>query len=356
MTDDNETGDRPVLAGRKRPRQRRPTLKTIADLTGLGVSTVSQSLRGLASLKPETRQLIADTARAIGYVPDRAGVRLRTGKTNVIALVLSNQPRFGTYTQQLIAGVGDGVAGTSYHVNVVPDAHADSAETVRRILAADAVDGLIVTHTTPRDVRVRLLLDAGLPFVTHGRTEFQNEHPFHDFHAEIFAERAVERLAALGCRKLMLAHSATNTMNYRTIVAAFSAACADAGVTCEIAADDLVSLGGYEQVRAFGTALARRADHPDGVVCNAEQYALALASGFRAAGIEIGGAIKLVCKETSGIVPIVFPDCDGLFEDVHAAGRELVRLLLRRIDGDRPLDALQTLAEPTPRWRCPPTP
>lgn len=353
MSDDSETR-RPWQAGAKRPGPRRATLKTIADLTGLGVSTVSQSLRGLASLKPETRQLIADTAREVGYVPDRAGVRLRTGKTNVIALVLSNQPRFGTYAQQMIAGVGDGVVGTPYHVNVVPDANAGDAETVRRILASDTVDGLIVTHTTPRDARVRLLIDAGVPFVTHGRTEFLAEHPFHDFHSEAFAELAVARLAALGCRRLMLAHSANTTMNYRNIVIAFEAACADLGVVGTVAAEDFVSLGDYDNVRVFGETLARRPERPDGIICNAELYALALASGLRAGGIEIGHEVKLVTKETSGIVPIVFPACDGVYEDVQAAGRDLVRLLLHRIDGDRPLDALQTFGAPEPRWRCPP--
>lgn len=352
MTDESAIRRGTRKHGAKRSGPPRPTLKTIADLTGLGVSTVSQSLRGLATLKPETRQLIADTARQIGYVPDRAGVRLRTGRTGVIALVLSSRSQSGNFAQQMIAGVGEGVAGTHYHVNVVPDPGGGDAASVRQILAADAVDGLIVTHTAPRDARVRLLLDENIPFVTHGRTEMRAEHAFHDFHAEAFAELAVERLVSLGCRRLLLAHSTTDTMNYRTIVATFLAACAAAGVAAETASEDLVSLGGYDRVRLFGGELAQRRQRPDGIVCNAELFALALASGLRDGGVEIGREVKLVCKETSGIVPIVFPHCDGIFEDVRAAGRELVRLLLHRIDDDRALEKLQTFSEPSPRWRC----
>lgn len=354
MSDDSTTRSSPARAGARRPAQRRPTLKTIADLTGLSVSTVSQSLRGLASLKLETRQLIADTARQIGYVPDRAGVRLRTGRTSVITLVLSSRFHSGDFARQMIAGVGEGVAGTNYHVNVVPDANDGDASTVRHILSSDTADGLIITHTTPRDARVQLLIEAGFPFVAHGRTDFMAEHAFHDFHAEAFAQMAVERLVALGCRRLMLAQSATDTMNYRNIVSAFRAACDRAGVVSEAAEEDFISLGGYDNVRLFGRRLAGRADRPDGIVCNNEPYALALGSGLQSGGAMIGEEVKLVCKETSGLVPIVFPDADGIYEDVCAAGRELVRLLLHRIDGDRPLDMLQTYAKPTPRWRCPP--
>ncbi|RYG95011.1 MAG: LacI family transcriptional regulator, partial [Alphaproteobacteria bacterium] len=67
---------------------KRATLKTISEITGLSLSTVSLSLRGGASLKEETRRKVAEAAALVGYIPDRAGVRLRTGKTNVIALVL----------------------------------------------------------------------------------------------------------------------------------------------------------------------------------------------------------------------------------------------------------------------------
>ena len=60
-----------------KPTRQRATLRTIAELTGLSQSTVSLSLRGGASLKEETRRRIAEVAASVGYVPDRAGVRLR---------------------------------------------------------------------------------------------------------------------------------------------------------------------------------------------------------------------------------------------------------------------------------------
>ena len=67
----------------------RPTLRSLAEITGLGVSTVSQALRDNPEIAEETRRRVKLAAQQAGYRPDRAGVRLRTGKTNVITLILN---------------------------------------------------------------------------------------------------------------------------------------------------------------------------------------------------------------------------------------------------------------------------
>ncbi|MEL6809546.1 MAG: LacI family DNA-binding transcriptional regulator, partial [Pseudomonadota bacterium] len=61
----------------------RPTLKTIARLSGLAVPTVSRALSDAPDIGKDTKRRIRDIAKRIGYRPNRAGVRLRTGRTNV---------------------------------------------------------------------------------------------------------------------------------------------------------------------------------------------------------------------------------------------------------------------------------
>ena len=75
----------------------RPTLKTIAYMTGLGISTVSRALKNGPEIGEATRARVQLIARQIGYRPNRAGVRLRTGKTNVITVVLNAQDQAGGF-------------------------------------------------------------------------------------------------------------------------------------------------------------------------------------------------------------------------------------------------------------------
>lgn len=331
-------------------RGERVTLKTIAEMTGLSLSTVSLSLRGGTTLKQETRDRVAAAAATLGYVPDRAGVRLRTGKTNVVTLVLDGAEDSIDFARQMIQGIGQAIAGTRYHLNVTPEfERGQSTDTIRYILDSRAADGVIITHTTPDDRRVEMMMEAGFPFVSHGRTRFAQPHAFHDFHAEAFARQAVDRLAAKGCKQVMLIIGDDRTTNFRNITGAFEAAVSAAGVVGEVLQEG-AARGQPAEGRALGLALAQRQNRPDGIVCGSEMRTIALVGGLQEGGLVPGKGIELVYKQTSGILPTLFPRLDSIQEDVFAAGIELTQLLLRRIEGE-PVEDLQTLAEPILHWR-----
>lgn len=328
---------------------RRVTLKTIAEVTGLSLSTVSLSLRGGTTLKQETRDKVNEAARALGYVPDRAGVRLRTGKTNVIALVLDGSEDSIDFARNMIQGIGHAIKGTRYHLTVIPEFERHlSTDTINYILSNRTADGVIITHTGPRDPRVQMMIDADFPFVSHGRTEFYTPHAYHDFHSEDFAALAVRRLAGKGCRNLMLVIGDDSTTNYHNIVTSFRKEAARAGIETRVL-EGTAQLSPAE-TRKVGLDLAVAQDRPDGIICDSEMRTIALVGGLTEGGVTLGREVQLIYKQTSGILPTLFPQMDSIREDVFAAGGELTRLLLRRIEG-APVKELQTLAEPQPHWR-----
>lgn len=327
----------------------RVTLRTIAEVTGLSLSTVSLSLRGGTTLKQETRDKVNAAAQALGYVPDRAGVRLRTGKTNVIALVLDGAEDSIDFARQMIQGIGHGIKGTRYHLTVIPEFERHlSADTIRYVLDNRTADGVIITHTGPRDRRVQMMIDADFPFVSHGRTEFYTPHPYHDFHSEAFAEMAVERLAAKGCSKVMLVIGDDSTMNHHNIVTAFHKTAARAGMDARV----LENTQGMPpaEMRRVAFELGSSVDLPDGIILDSEMRTISLVSGLQEAGVVPGRDVQMIYKQTSGILPTLYPQMDSIREDVFAAGMELTRLLIERISG-ADAHTLQTIAEPERQWR-----
>ncbi|MHA6689633.1 LacI family transcriptional regulator [Devosia sp. A449] len=338
-----------IADSKTRAAGQRVTLRTIAEVTGLSLSTVSLSLRGGTTLKQETRDKVAEAAKALGYIPDRAGVRLRTGKTNVIALVLDGAEDSIDFARQMIQGIGHAIKGTRYHLTVIPEFERHhSAETIRYILDNRTADGVVITHTGPRDKRVQMMIDADFPFVSHGRTEFYTPHPYHDFHSEVFAAMAVERLASKGCQRAMLVIGDDSTTNYHNIVTAFHRATARAGLEARV----LEGTQGLPpaEIRKLGLDLAGQPDRPDGIICDSEMRTIALVGGLQEGGLVLGRDVQLIYKQTSGILPTLFPSMDSIREDVFAAGGELTHLLLRRIEGSDSA-SLQSLSEPQPHWR-----
>jgi LacI family transcriptional regulator len=336
----------------KKPKNsgKRATLHTISEVTGLSPSTVSLALRGGQRLKAETYKRVSEAAAQLGYVPNRAGVRLRTGKTYVIALVLERADETIDFARYLIQGIGHAIKGTRYHMNVIPEfGRRDSVESIRHILENRTADGVIITHTSARDPRVQLLMDHDFPFVTHGRTEFYSPHASHDFHSEEFVRLAVERIAQKGSRRLVLVLGRDTTYNYHTIVTAYERATARLGLEATVASSrvDSTTLGAMRQ---FGRDLARVTPHYDGIICDSELRSICLIPGLADEGVTIGKDVHFICKQTSNLLPTLYPQIDTIEEDVLAAGAELARLLIRRISGTPPME-LQTLGEPRVHWQ-----
>jgi LacI family transcriptional regulator len=335
--------------GADSPSGKRATLRTIAELTGFSQSTVSLSLRGGTTLKEETRRRVAEAAAQVGYVPDRAGVRLRTGKTNVLALVLDRVDESIDFAKNLMQGIGQTIKGTRYHLNVTTEFDRSySLESVRYILTSRAADGVILTHTSPQDPRVALLMEAGFPFITHGRTDFAAPHPYVDFHSEVFAELAVRRLAEKGCSNVLVVVGGDTTTNYQNILSGLERTAGPLGMTIEVVHHEYRAASAA--MRQVGRDVARMKKRPDGIICDNELRSICIISGLIDEGVAIGPDIRFICKQTSDLLQTLYPAIDTIAENVLWEGSELARLLIRRITGE-PAAALQTLSEPVPHWR-----
>jgi len=336
--------------GGVKPGAKRATLRTISELTGLSPSTVSLALRGGERLKPETYRKVTEAAAQLGYVPDRAGVRLRTGKTNVIALVLERTDETIDFARYLIQGIGHAIQGTRYHLNVTPEFGTDvTVDAIRYIMENKTADGVIITHTTARDPRVQLMMDHNFPFVTHGRTEFYTPHPYNDFHSEEFVRLALERMAQKGRKRVLLVVGREITYNYHTIVTAYQRMGARFGIETQLISP-AVDRPSSAEMREFGREIARMSPRPDGIICDSELRSIFMIAGFEDAGLVTGRDIHFICKQTSDLLPGLYPQIDTIEEDVLAAGMELARLLIRRIDGEA-AENLRTLGEPKVHWR-----
>ena len=64
------------------------TIKDIGRAIGVSHATVSRALNGSPLVKPDTRALVLETARSMGYRPDSAARMLRGSTANIIGFVL----------------------------------------------------------------------------------------------------------------------------------------------------------------------------------------------------------------------------------------------------------------------------
>ena len=83
---------------------RRPTLKDIADVTGLSMSTVSRALNGSPRIGRRTRERIEREAARLGYQADLAGSLLRAARPRNIGLICRlDQELHFTYHNKILS-------------------------------------------------------------------------------------------------------------------------------------------------------------------------------------------------------------------------------------------------------------
>jgi LacI family transcriptional regulator len=323
----------------------RPTLKTIAYITGLGVTTVSRALNDAPDIGQGTKERVRLVASQIGYRPNRAGVRLRTGRTNVISLILPIETEVLGLTSHIVHGLSEYLAGTRYHLIVTPySRRSDPLEPVRYIVETGSADGIIFSRTEPEDARVRYLHERGFPFASHGRTDMAIVHPYFDFDNGRYAEIAVDRLAERGRRQLALLPPPAHLTYARHMTAGFLRG-VERHDLLEIPVHGVTSDSAPEAVEAEFRRLMEARRRPDGIVCASAASGITAIAAAESVGLVIGRDFDVAVKESFDLMRKFRREIIVVNEDFRAAGMGLARAVVRTIEGI-PAAELQTLEVP----------
>lgn len=331
-------------------RQERPTIKTICAMTGLSTATVSKALRLSPEVRPETRAIVEEAARKVGYSTNLHGVRLRTGKTYQVAVMMtaptSDEVEWeGVEYAQLMSGISHAMEETLYRVALYPVRNYDEGQAaISRIIRNRQADGVIFSGTRPDDARVRLLQDADFPFVTYGTTNATRAHAFVDTDNEGIVRTAMTRLIERGHSRLALINPPTHLSYGQTRLATYRRVLEEAGLPFDpalVAHDRLTPSFGRAQV----VAMHRLKAPPTAYICANESSALGALSGFAACGLVHGRDAVINATDDLNVSAYFTPPLTTFYLPISRPAELLGSHILRAMAGEAPGN-LQTLLMP----------
>ena len=307
----------------------RPTQKTISRISGLAVATVSRALGDAPDIGQDTKELVRRIADTIGYVPNRAGVRLRTGRTNVITLVVPAEGDVINNTSKLTNSIAHELRGTRFHLNVLPwFPDEDSLKPIKYVVETRSADAVIFNMTEPEDQRVEYLLKNNFPFATHGRTKWCDQHAYYDYDNSAFMKVAINRLAARG-RKNLHAILPPRNQNYsQDMKRGLEESCSRLGLQYRIA-QNVDSDQSSDQIRHWITHRLENSPEVDAIVSSSSKTAIAAIVAIEQMGRKLGEDIDVYSKEVIPILKMFRENIVVEFEDVSDAGRFLARAVLQ---------------------------
>ena len=126
---------------------RKINIKEIARIAGVDISTVSRALQNSPRVKLKTKKNILKIAKEKGYVPNEIARSLKTNKTKVIGLIVSdiNNPFF----TEIISGVESYLAKNDYSI-ILCNTNYDPLKENKflYLLLSKGVEGIIITPTS----------------------------------------------------------------------------------------------------------------------------------------------------------------------------------------------------------------
>ncbi len=297
----------------------------------MAVPTVSRALGDAPDISADTKAKIRKIADEIGYVPNRAGVRLRTGRTNVISLVMSTEHDMMNQTARLITSVGSGLRDTQFHLNMTPFFPGDDPmKPIRYIVESGSADAVIFNQILPEDPRVEYLMKKGFPFATHGRSNWADQHAYYDFDNESFARQSIEELARRGRKNILLIAPPISHNYAQEMVRGGENAAAAAGIKLCIS-KRVTSDNTNAQMREWVAAKVAADPSIDGFICGSVNATMAAVAGLEAEGFEVGTDIDVAAKEAIPFLKFFRKEILVVLEDVSATGEYLARAAIMAV-------------------------
>ena len=123
------------------------TVSDVAKEAGVSVSTAARVLSGSGYASDETRRLVLETAKELGYVPNQIARSLRTRRTKMLGLLVGDVEN--SFYSVIAKNVESVAKDAGYHVVLCnSDDDPEIEQEYLKLLEGIRVDALIVTPTS----------------------------------------------------------------------------------------------------------------------------------------------------------------------------------------------------------------
>ena len=313
----------------------RPTIRDVAKKLNLSITTVSRAMDGYDDVAEETRQLVVDTARKLGYTPNRAARQLRRQKTETIGFILpAGAQHFSEpFFTEFIAGLGSELASRNYDLLVsAVGSEQDEHQMYQRWANGGKVDGFILNRLRMGDGRVRFLSRQHIPFATLDYSG-KGRYPCIRVNGADGYFELVQHVYQNGFRKFAFIGGPVNLINqierlewFRQATQRFELVLKEEFITTA----DLTSTGGYQRA----IELLSLPDPPDAIFCVNDETAFGVLHAAHSRGLEIGRQIAVAGFDGVQDARHTEPPLTTLDIPVFDIARQLVDMLLRTIAGE----------------------
>lgn len=290
------------------------TLRDLSRHLGLSVTQVSRALNGHSDVNADTRLRVEEAAKKLNYIPNLSARRLVSGRSGVVGFVERSYDGITRDISLFETVTGLSAAFSERGIQFVlhltpPQTAADSPDIIPvfdRLARGGSLDGFVITNPLQKDLRIRHLQSAGIPYVVHGRSTMPPDYPFVDIDNYAIGRKLASHLIDRGHKRIAVIFGVRPVFFVEHRLQ---------GV-CDVLQENGLSLprkwlhngpmtealGMTSTVRMFSTG----GERPTAIICSNLLIAQGVYSALSALGLHIPEDVSVVAHDD--VLPPLYPD------------------------------------------------
>ena len=325
------------------------TIKDVARLAGVSISTVSRVANNASNVSPPIRKKVLRAIKALNYTPNIVARSLEARSLKNIAVVMGrtmdqafSNPDFFVILQ----GITSTLVKQEYSTLLLTDLKQSmELEHCIKLIRSGAVQGVIVVGSFVHDPLLSRLLEEDCPFVLIG---YPPDNP--DIYTTPFntvstndkqsAYQAVRFLLERGHRRIGLVHAPLSYAANRKRYDGYIEAITEAGLRID---HTLIASTSYEvsETVSADTALLTVAHPPTAVFCTDDYKATGVLRAALGLGMRVPEDLSVMGHNNYQISELTTPPLTTVTVPMFELGRSAGEILMRKItDPSTPIENL----------------
>lgn len=298
-----------------------PTIKDVAKKANVSVATVSRVINNTGYVNHETRKIVEDAIKELGYVPNELARSLFRKKSNIIGLIV---PHISTYFfAELIESIEDAVTSSGYKLMIFNSK--DDIELEKKylnVLNQYNVDGLIlVANTKSAKSYLKLnipiltidhIIDKTVPSITSDNVQG--------------GELAARRLVSTGAKKIIHFRGPSDLITVVDRARGFYQVIDENNIDCYSFDLDFKT----PDINDIEMFLKKHPD-VDGIFCSSDIIAFYVISVLKKLGYKIPQDVQVIGFDNIELSGVLLPKLTTIQQPILDIGNESINILKKLI-------------------------
>lgn len=312
------------------------TLARLAKLAGVSTSTVSRALKDNPLIKKETRESLQALAKAHNFSLNRAASRLRTQKTNVVAVILNliddtDQSISDPFLLKVVGDLNQELNNKGYEL-LLSNSQMANDDWANYFISSSRADGIIVIGQGKSTTQVEKVAKSGAPLVVWGASTVQSSYAVVGSNNDLGGYIATQHLIEGGCKRILFLgdpEHAEMSERYQGYKRALEEANLDSSVELTLSCD-ITSKVAYEKI---GATILAKGLFFDGIVATSDMVALGALKALKERYVNIPNDVGIIGFDDIAMAELFHPSLSTIKQDTKSAAKIMVEQLLNQFNG-----------------------